>query len=140
MQSIMPSMYYVVTAASDPEHGKYKDFGHQQNLWSSFGEQFVLHLPCAVPAYGYGSMPCTFPTSCMEWTESIRNALSLPLSFQMRDLSAQVHATVPPAAAHPDAHGRQALQVPAPRLHEGLQPVVQPAEPLEVRHQSDVYC
>ena len=46
----MPSMYYVVTAASDPEHGKYKDFGHQQNLWSSFGEQFVLHLPCAVPA------------------------------------------------------------------------------------------
>ena len=51
----------------------------------------------------------------------------------MRNLSAQVHATLTPPAAHPDAHGRQALQVPAPRLHQGLQPIVQLAEPLEVR-------
>ena len=51
----------------------------------------------------------------------------------MRDLPAQVHAAVPPAAAHPDAHGRQALQVPPPRLHQGLQPALQPAESLEVR-------
>ena len=51
----------------------------------------------------------------------------------MRDLPAQVHAAFTPAAAHPDAHGRQAVQVPPPRLHQGLQPALQPAESLEVR-------
>ena len=39
-------------------------------------------------------------------------SLSQPLSrvlFQMRDLWAQVHAVVPPAATQPRAHGRQEL-------------------------------
>ncbi|KAJ8686403.1 hypothetical protein QAD02_022197 [Eretmocerus hayati] len=51
-------------------------------------------------------------------------------ALPLRDLPAEVHAAEPPAAAHPNAHGRQAVQVSPPWLHQGLQPAVQPAEPL----------
>lgn len=50
----------------------------------------------------------------------------------LRDLPAEVHPTEPPTAAHPHAHRRQTVQVPASRLHEGVQPAEQPTEPLPV--------
>lgn len=45
----------------------------------------------------------------------------------LRDLPTQVHAIVAPAAAHPHAHRRQAVQVPAHWLQQGLLSAEQPA-------------
>ena len=50
----------------------------------------------------------------------------------MRDLSAQVYAIVPPAAAHPNPYWGQALQVQTPRMHQGLLPALQFAVSLQV--------
>ena len=52
--------------------------------------------------------------------------------FQMRNLSAKVHPTVPPSAAHPDPHGRQTVQVPSSRMYQSLFAAVQPPIPLQV--------
>lgn len=48
----------------------------------------------------------------------------------VRDMPAEVHPAEPPAAAHPHPHRGQAVQVPSPGLHQGLQPAEQPPEPL----------
>lgn len=48
-------------------------------------------------------------------------------ALPLRDLPPQVHPALPPPAAHPHAHGRQALQVPLPQLQQGLLAALQPA-------------
>ena len=56
-------------------------------------------------------------------------ALAHPPGHQavpLRDLPAQVHPAESPAAAHPHAHGRQAVQVPTSSLHKGLLAAQQP--------------